>query len=139
MSGNDFSLSGAAARFADFIAVDHIVAVGLDAPLLGAPRLKACGHCGAGFLPRQAQRFCSRSCAALARPPRGKRPRTRAGRTDDDLILRLLELSPFERNRRGWRFGTKTIKAHVIARLIASRRVVEDGDTLRLARPEDIA
>jgi hypothetical protein len=58
-------------------------------------------------------------------------------RPSDARFFRLLELSPFERRTRGWRFGTLAINDAAVARLIASRLVVEDGNTLRLARPED--
>ncbi|TGN90891.1 hypothetical protein EOW77_0003390 [Bradyrhizobium yuanmingense] len=121
----DFTLSDAAARFADLIATAHIVDVSLEAPLIVSPRLKACIHCGAAFLPRRQQRCCSRSCAALhrrQRPKSGCKPRT-GGSRNDPLILRLLEYSPFERFSDGrWRFGTRAISGKVVARLIASGR-----------------
>ena len=135
MSGPDFSLSGSAARWADLVVASHIVAVGLEAPLSAPPRLRACDHCGAGFLPRAAQRFCSRSCAGLARPERPWRGRGVRARTfrNDPLILRLLELSPFERAPDGrWRFGTRAISDKVVARLIASGRAEIAGDRLQL-------
>lgn len=58
---------------------------------------------------------------------------------EDAKLFRLLELSPFERRPGGWRFGTKAISDAVIARLIASRLAVEDGNLLRLASPGDRA
>jgi hypothetical protein len=135
MSGADFSLSGSAARWADLVAASHSVAVGLEAPLAAPPRLRACAHCGAGILPRAAQRFCSRSCAGLARPGRPSlRRRKRAGTyRNDPLILRLLELSPFEQAPDGrWRFGTRAISEKVVARLIAGGRAEIQGDRLLL-------
>lgn len=131
MSGADFSLSGRAARWVDLVATSHIVAVSLEAPLGTPPRLKTCGHCGAGFLPRRAQRFCSRSCAGLARPPRPVQPRRQAKDRHQKLTLRLLELSPFEQVSDGrWRFGTRAISDKVVARLIASGRAEIVGGRL---------
>jgi len=52
-----------------------------------------------------------------------------AGIYYDATFLRLLELSPFERHRRGgWRFGTKRISDAVVARLVAGRRAEITGD-----------
>lgn len=53
------------------------------------------------------------------------------------FLLRLLELSPFERRPRGgWRFGTRTIRDGVVQGLIASGRARIDGDRVILATPE---
>ncbi|MBW7966768.1 hypothetical protein [Bradyrhizobium sp. BR 10261] len=87
-------------------------------------RLRGC-RCGAAFLPHRAsQRFCSRRCAALARPshPNLKRPVARAASLPQHLrfTLRLLDVQPLERRARGgWRFGLRRISDGVVARLIA--------------------
>ncbi|MEY9466327.1 hypothetical protein ABH973_006740 [Bradyrhizobium ottawaense] len=134
----DLTLSGAGAHFADLLATSHIVDVGLEAPLSVPPQLRACARCGAGFLPRRAQACCSRSCAALhrpARPKRGRSSRVSPSRTDP-VVLRLLELSPFERAPGGrWRFGTRAISGKAVDRLIASGRAEIVGD--RLLKRED--
>jgi hypothetical protein len=51
----------------------------------------------------------------------------------DPVFLRLLKLAPFERRSRGWRFGTKVIADHVVARLLASGRAESDGCRVWLA------
>lgn len=55
----------------------------------------------------------------------------------DPRFFRLLELGPFERRPRGWRFGTRVISDQIVLRLIASGHAAIDGDFLRLvgARP----
>jgi hypothetical protein len=54
-----------------------------------------------------------------------------AGLTNyDPPFLRLLALAPFERRARGWRFGTKTVADHVVARLVASGAARIEGDWL---------
>lgn len=136
----DLTLSDAGARFADLLAAGHIIDVGLEAPLIVPPRLKACARCGAAFLPRKAQACCSRSCAALHRPARpksGRKPRVSNRRTDP-VILRLLELSPFERAPGGrWHFGTRAISDEAVERLIASGRAeVVGGRFLQLVPQE---
>lgn len=57
-------------------------------------------------------------------------------KSDDYCILRLLELGSFERRPRGWRFGTKTIQDHVVARLITGGSArIEDGRVVGIIRP----
>jgi hypothetical protein len=133
----DCTLAESAARFADLIAAGHIIDVALEAPLCHPPRLKACAHCGAGFPLAKAQRFCSRSCAALARPARPVQKRRRRYAPNDALVLRLLEHSPFERAPDGrWWFGTRRINDAAIARLIASGRGEIRGKRLHSKRAE---
>ncbi|BAL75965.1 hypothetical protein [Bradyrhizobium cosmicum] len=133
----DFQLSDAAARFADLVGTRHVLDVALEAPLQTPPQLKACDHCGAGFLRCRTQRFCSRSCAALARPARTSQRRVRRHVPNDDLILRLLELSPFERASDGrWWFGTRRIGDAAVARLIAGGRAEVVGKRLQRRRQE---
>jgi hypothetical protein len=50
----------------------------------------------------------------------------------DPRFLRLLELSPFERRARGWRFGCKTISDAIVERLIASGVAKIEGAKLYL-------
>jgi hypothetical protein len=98
----------------------------------GLTRLRDCG-CGAAFLPNKpSQQFCSRLCAARARPPRPRQPRKPRPYTPDiRLILRLLEIQPLERRARGgWRFGTRRIGESVVAKLIASGRAEIRGAQL---------
>ncbi|APO53488.1 hypothetical protein LUI11_15470 [Bradyrhizobium diazoefficiens] len=101
--------------------------------------LRACG-CGTAFLPhRDSQKFCSRRCAALARPPRPARPRgRRAAGQQHQLVLRLLDIQPLERRARGgWRFGTRRISDGVAERLIASGRAeIVGGHYLQLVPQE---
>jgi len=53
------------------------------------------------------------------------------------FLLRLLELSPFERRPRGgWRFGTRNIRDCVVLSLIASGRARIEGDKVFLCIPE---
>lgn len=103
-----------------------------------APRLVTCGHCRADFVPRRspcrAQRFCSRSCAGRARPPRSVSrgvPACTLAR-----YVRLLEFSPFERRARGWRFGTKRIDDNIVANLVAAGRARIEADRLHLVERE---
>jgi hypothetical protein len=58
------------------------------------------------------------------------------GYTDHDYC-RLLELSPFERRRGGWRFGTKRISDAIVDRLVAGRRVFITGDQVHLVPDND--
>ncbi|BCA04162.1 hypothetical protein [Bradyrhizobium diazoefficiens] len=100
--------------------------------------LRACG-CGAAFLPhRRSQKFCSRRCAALARPPRPSRPRCRrAEGQPNPFVLRLLDIQPLERRARGgWRFGTRRISDGVADRLIASGRAEIRGSKLHSRQTE---
>jgi hypothetical protein len=55
----------------------------------------------------------------------------------DSALLRLLELSPFERRRRGggWRFGTKVISNEIVLRLTASGRARIEGNFLVKEQP----
>jgi len=54
-----------------------------------------------------------------------------------DLILRLLELSPFERSPDGrWWFGTRHIGDAAVARLIAGGRAEVVGERLQLVPQE---
>jgi hypothetical protein len=46
---------------------------------------------------------------------------------------RLLELGPFERCVRGWRFGTKIITDRTVDRLIAAGYARRDGDRVLMA------
>jgi hypothetical protein len=53
------------------------------------------------------------------------------------FLLRLLELSPFERRPRGgWRFGTRNIRDGVVEGLVASGRAAIKGDRVFLQSPE---
>jgi hypothetical protein len=52
-------------------------------------------------------------------------------------LLRLLELSPFERRPRGgWRFGTRNIRDGVIQGMVASGRARIEGDQVFPVIPE---
>lgn len=99
------------------------------------PRLFPCAHCSGEFLAKDPrQRFCTRRCAALARPPRPRHPRRRRpAHQAERLILRLLDIQPLERRARGgWRFGTKAIGEPIVERLIASGRARIEQDRLHL-------
>lgn len=128
-------------RFAGLVAGSHIIAVGLEAPLAGNPRLQACAHCGSAFLPTRApcrgQRFCSVRCSVIARPARpGKTAAQRQAIARERFILRLLDVQPLERRARGgWRFGTRRISDRVVARLIASGRAELVGEGGRWLQP----
>ena len=53
------------------------------------------------------------------------------------FLLRLLELSPFERRPAGgWRFGTRNIRDGVVLGLVASGRARIEGDRVFLKLPE---
>ena len=56
---------------------------------------------------------------------------------NDDILFRLLKLSPFERRPRGgWRFGTKRISNAIVDRLVASRHAKIIGDrVIAIATP----
>ena len=56
--------------------------------------------------------------------------------SDEATHLRLLEFAPFERRAGGWRWGARRICTRTVERLIASGRVVVEGDRLRLIRLE---
>lgn len=57
--------------------------------------------------------------------------------SNPSFLLRLLELSPFERRPGGgWRFGTRIVCDRVIQGLIASGRARIEGDRVFLAIPE---
>lgn len=109
---------------------------------LNLDRLRFCA-CGAAFLPhRKTHRFCSRRCAAAARPRHLclQRPRPRATCPiphHHRLTLRLLDVQPLERRARGgWRFGTRRISDNVVASLIASGRAEIRGERLHKRREE---
>lgn len=61
----------------------------------------------------------------------------RAPRTDpyDRVYLRLLQMGPFQR-RDGWRFGTKRLGDHVVARLLLAGRATQAGDLITLTRKD---
>lgn len=47
----------------------------------------------------------------------------------DRDFIRLLKMGAFERRPGGsWRFGTKTIRSHIIARLIDAGHAIRQGD-----------
>ncbi len=52
----------------------------------------------------------------------------------DRRVLRLLAMAPFQRRRGGWRFGTNRIGDDVVDRLLASGRVMQDGDRIVRAK-----
>ena len=54
--------------------------------------------------------------------------------SSDYRFIKLLELSPFERQRGGWRFGTKRIADSVVDRLAASGRATIDGERVQLVK-----
>jgi hypothetical protein len=92
-------------------------------------KLSACG-CGAAFLPKHKQQFCSRSCAGKARPRR-ERPALPPLERGHHIVLRLLNCQPLERRARGgWRFGAKRISDKLVARLIAGGRAEIRGERL---------
>jgi hypothetical protein len=57
---------------------------------------------------------------------------SRRMRSDEYYLVRLLRISPFERRRGGWRFGTRRIGESAVDRLLASGRVRRDGDRICL-------
>jgi hypothetical protein len=50
----------------------------------------------------------------------------------DCRYIRLLKMAPFRRRGGAWRFGANRLDDAVVERLLASGRVVRDGDLLKL-------
>jgi hypothetical protein len=105
------------------------VAVTTESQPPAKDRLRPCG-CGAVFLPKHKQQFCSRRCASKARVGR-QRPVLPPLERGHHIVLRLLNCQPLERRARGgWRFGAKRISDKLVARLIASGRAEIRGEQL---------
>jgi hypothetical protein len=55
---------------------------------------------------------------------------------NERYFLRLLQLGPFERRARGWRFGTRVVSDRIVEHLIARGKAEIEGSFLRLKRKE---